>query len=97
MVADATFLDPLHRQALEDAARAAGVPFVGLWLQAPMAELERRVIARTGDVSDATLAVLRQAAQHDAGPGSWQPIDAGDAAAALDLARTTLHAHIVSC
>ena len=45
------FLDPLHRQAV-DAARAAGVPFAGLWLHAPMAELNARVIARTGDVSE---------------------------------------------
>ena len=97
VVADATFLDPAHRQALDDAARAAGVPFVGLWLQAPMAELERRVIARTGDASDATLGVLRQAARHAAGAGGWQPIDAADAAAALKLAKTALHAHIVSC
>ncbi|HET8995512.1 MAG TPA: AAA family ATPase [Acetobacteraceae bacterium] len=97
VVADATFMDPAHRQALEAASRAAGVPFVGLWLQAPMAELERRVIARTGDASDATLAVLRQAAQHDPGAGDWLPLDAANASTALDLARGALHPHSGSC
>lgn len=97
VVADATFIDPAHRQALQQAIRAAGVAFIGLWLQVPMAELERRVIARTGDASDATLAVLRQAAQHDPGAGTWQAIDATDAGTALHLARKALHPHILAC
>ncbi len=97
VVADATFMDPAHRHAVEHAARSAGVPFLGLWLQAPMTELERRVGLRRGDVSDATLSVLRRAAQHDPGAGAWCPIDAIDAATALDLARTALHAHIPAC
>jgi len=97
VIADATFMDPAHREDLQAAARAAGVPFVGLWLEVPMAELERRVAARTGDVSDATLAVLRQAAQHDPGAGTWQPIDASNAGAALDLARNALRGHIAWC
>jgi aminoglycoside phosphotransferase family enzyme/predicted kinase len=94
VVADATFLDPVHRRMLEDAARAAGAAFLGLWLSAPLAELEHRIRARTGDASDATVAVLRQAVRHDPGPGSWQAIEAGDPAAVLDLARAALHAHI---
>ena len=94
-IADATFLDPLHRGMLENAARSAGVPFLGLWLRAPLAELERRIAARTRDASDATIAVLRQAARHDPGPGTWHPIEAADPAAVLDLARAALHAHIV--
>ena len=97
VIADATFMDPAHRSALEQAARAARVPFAGLWLQAPAAELERRVVARTGDASDATLSVLRNAAAHDPGAGSWQPIEASDATTARDLALASLHAHIVPC
>lgn len=97
VIADATFLDPAHRQAIENAARQAGVPFIGLWLQAPMPELERRVIARSGDASDATLTVLRQAAEHASGPSAWQSIDAVSAATALDGAQRALRALSAAC
>lgn len=97
VLADATFLDPSHRAAIQGAARKAGVPFIGFWLQAPMAELERRVLARSGDASDATLAVLRHAAEHDSGPGTWHPLDATRAEDALHLAMTALQGHIETC
>ncbi|MDR3537303.1 MAG: AAA family ATPase [Acetobacteraceae bacterium] len=79
VIADATFLDPSHRAGIAAAASAAGVPFHGFWLQAPLSELEARVSGRQGDASDATVEVLRRAARTDPGAGSWQPIDATDA------------------
>jgi hypothetical protein len=97
VIADATFIDPDHRRSVELAAREAGVPFVGLWLEAPLAELERRVVARSGDASDATLPVLRAAAAGHPGAGEWTGIDAADAATALVLARKAVHAHNVTC
>jgi len=97
VVADATFIDPAHRRAVEDAARLAGVAFAGFWLEAPLPELERRIIARSGDASDATLAVLRVVARGGPGAGSWRPVDAGNVETALDLARTILKCHIVMC
>jgi aminoglycoside phosphotransferase family enzyme/predicted kinase len=94
VVADATFMDPAHRAMVADAARQAGVAFVGLWLQAPLAVLEQRVASRTSDASDATVAVLHAAAAHDPGPGGWTPIDATDVHASetlvLTLARKAL-------
>ncbi|MDE2581678.1 MAG: AAA family ATPase [Rhodospirillales bacterium] len=98
VIADATFLDPRHRRAL---ARAAGpAAFVGLWLEAPLPVLEARLRARTGDASDATVAVLRASAagcrpprQGRSGrhrPGSWHRIDATEADAALTAARAVL-------
>ena len=42
VIADATFIDMGHRRTVETAAREAGVAFVGLWLEAPLAELEAR-------------------------------------------------------
>jgi len=60
------------------------VPFLGIWLSAPHEVLERRISARTGDASDATLDVLRSAARNDPGPGAWLQIDATDASAARD-------------
>lgn len=93
-IADATFMDPAHRALIQAAAARAGVPFVGLWLQAPLATLESRVAARTGDASDATVAVLRAAADHDPGAGKWAAIDATDAATARDLAIQALQSHV---
>jgi uncharacterized protein len=97
VIADATFIATEHRRAVEDAARSAGVPFVGLWLTAPYDELERRILGRTGDASDATVNVLRAAAREDPGGGAWQVIHSQGAADDLALAQAMLHAHIVTC
>jgi predicted kinase len=89
VVADATFLDLAMRRRIADAAGAAGIPFVGVWLQAPMAVLEQRTTERSGDASDATVAVLRRAAANDPGAGDWVAVDATDrdeAAAAIRAA-----------
>jgi aminoglycoside phosphotransferase family enzyme/predicted kinase len=97
VVADATFIAAAHRELVEAAAHNAGVPFVGLWLVAPFDELERRVVGRSGDASDATVAVLRDAARRDPGAGTWHVIDAPDSGTALTLAQSVLHDHIVTC
>jgi aminoglycoside phosphotransferase family enzyme/predicted kinase len=76
IVADGTFADPVHRAALEAAAARAGVPFTGLWLEAPERVLVERVAARRGDASDADVAVvLRQRAMADA-PAGWRVVPA---------------------
>jgi hypothetical protein len=75
VVADATFIDPRHRTLIEAAARSAGVAFLGLWLEAPVAELEARIAGRGRDASDATIAVLRAASRGDPGAGDWLAID----------------------
>ena len=79
IVMDATFLGPALRSRVADMARDAAAPFLGVWLTAPLAELERRVAARTGDASDADGAVLRAAADAPA-PADWLHVDATDAA-----------------
>jgi len=76
VIADATFLNPAHRAQIRAAAGSA--PFLGIWLTAPLDELERRVTARTRDASDATVAVLRNAASRDAVPEGWCAVDARD-------------------
>jgi predicted kinase len=60
VIADGVYGDPAHRRAIEAVARALAVPFRPVWLEAPEAVLEERVTARTGDASDATLAVVRR-------------------------------------
>ncbi len=91
VIADATFLDPSHREALRDAAAASGVRFLGLWLQAPLDVLAARVAARTNDASDATQAVLQAAARSRyAQAGDFTAIPALDRDAALAAARTAV-------
>ena len=64
IIADATFLDPpRHRDRVARAALNAGLPFAGLWLDAPLSVLELRLEARANDASDATVEVLRRAYQ----------------------------------
>ncbi|MDW8444429.1 MAG: AAA family ATPase [Acetobacteraceae bacterium] len=79
-IADAVFLRPEEREAI--AAARGEAPFVGIWLEAPLPLLEARLAARSGDASDADVAVLRAALAHDPGPIAWRRLDA----AAADLA-----------
>lgn len=83
VIADATFMDLGLRSTLEAAAGAGS--FLGVWLEAPLAVLETRVAGRSGDASDADLAVLRRAAAADPGPGDWLALNAtaADALAVL--------------
>ncbi len=87
VIVDSTFLHPPMARALEDALRQAGVPFTGLWLEAPLAVLEQRVAARQGDASDATVAVLREAAARARPPDGWCRIEATDFERALAACR----------
>jgi predicted kinase len=86
VIADSTFLEPRMARDLA----ATGVGFTGIWLQAPMAELERRVAGRRGDASDATVAVLRRSAERNIAPAGWTEVDATDAGAALATVRGLL-------
>jgi uncharacterized protein len=96
VVADATFIDPVHRRAIWAAARDAGVAFVGLWLDAPLPVLEARLAARTADASDATASVLRATARAKTfPPRTWRVIDASDAATALAAARHQIEAALL--
>ncbi len=90
-IADAMFLRPEQRAAVAQAANTAGVPFLGLWLTAPHGVLEARLAGRTGDASDATIAVLHVAAENDRGGGDWLAIDATDGARALAQAQHAVH------
>jgi hypothetical protein len=73
---DATFIDAGLRGRAEQLAKDCGVPFLGAWLEAPAEVLEARVAARTGDASDATVAVLHEQLARDTGEISWDRIDA---------------------
>ncbi|MDA8232266.1 MAG: AAA family ATPase [Magnetospirillum sp.] len=75
VVADAVFARPEQRAAIERVAAAAGVPFAGLWLEAPEDVAAARIGGRTGDASDATVEVLARQRQYDLGPIAWKRLD----------------------
>lgn len=76
-VADAVFGREAERQAIAGVAADANVSFLGLWLDIPAAEQDRRLAARTADVSDATpLVGKRQRSMVDP-IRDWHRIDAG--------------------
>jgi predicted kinase len=76
VVLDATFLTPEWRQDVASAASSAGVPFTGLWLDAPPEQMAERLRRRTHDVSDATVAVLEGQLSREAGEIGWRRVDA---------------------
>lgn len=57
-VADAVFDRQLERDRISEVARRAGVPFRGIWLEAPADVLLQRVATRQSDPSDATADVV---------------------------------------
>ena len=76
VILDATFLSP----GLRRAAARTGRLLTGIWLDAPLPELARRVRGRGGDASDATEAVLHRLAALDPGPIDWVRVPADEGA-----------------
>jgi hypothetical protein len=75
-IIDAVSLRPEERQSFAAIAKAADVPFSGLWLAAPAPTMEDRLRRRLDDASDASPEVLAQQLQYDAGRIDWPVIDA---------------------
>jgi len=75
-VVDAVFARPPDRLGVEHVAAEAGVPFTGLWLDAPLETLVGRVRARRGDPSDADAAVVRQQFADGVGDVAWHRVNA---------------------
>jgi uncharacterized protein len=76
VILDAVFGRADDRRAVEVVAADCGVPFTGVWLDAPAAVLEARVAARRGDASDADVAIVGSQVGRDPGPISWHRVDA---------------------
>lgn len=76
VVLDATFIDSGLRGRVEALAAECGVPFRAAWMEAPVKVLEARVAGRTGDASDATVAVLHEQVARLAKPVDWPAVDA---------------------
>jgi aminoglycoside phosphotransferase family enzyme/predicted kinase len=91
VIVDAVSLKLSERQSFVTVAEAAGVPFTGIWLEAPPVTMDRRLRARRHDASDASPEVLARQLQQDPGTIEWVRIDAGgDPKACLSAALRTL-------
>jgi predicted kinase len=92
-IIDAVALRPEERQSFAAVARSAGVPFTGIWLEAPVAALSMRVAARRGDASDATPKIVERQSRLDPGPLDWVRVNAaGSPAETLAALRAALAA-----
>lgn len=96
-IVDAVYARPGERDAIEGIAAAAGVPFVGLWLEAPEPVLIARAGQRRSDASDADAAVIRRQAAMDTGAITWHRVDAAPdsekvLASATDVIRDSIAA-----
>lgn len=92
VILDAVFAASPERLGARALAVAAGVPFTGLWLDAPLAVRVARVAGRTADASDADAAVATaQEALRPGDPSPFTRVDAsGPAEATLAGARAAI-------
>lgn len=92
VIVDAVHARPEERDAMAALASRLGVPFAGLWLEAPVEILVARVEARRNDASDAREAVVRQQAARPLGALDWARLDAGQPLGSLvEAARRALN------
>ena len=74
-IIDATFLREHERKRIAASADRAGVPFIGIWLEAPREVLVERIGARRLDASDADMLVVEQQLKTDIGSMDWHRIN----------------------
>jgi aminoglycoside phosphotransferase family enzyme/predicted kinase len=82
VLVDATFGRHQERERFIAVLAAQHYPYLILDLQVPEAELQRRIIARSGDVSDADLGVLQQQLI------SWRGLEPSERTHALEIDMT---------
>jgi len=76
VVTDAVFDRAENRERFERVAKARGLPFLGIWLEAAPSVLWHRVDQRTGGPSDATVNILSRQLERDVGEIDWLRLDA---------------------
>jgi uncharacterized protein len=76
VIIDAVAARPDERAAFVAAARNADTPFVGFWLEAPLALRQQRIANRTGDASDADASVAQAQEDLDTGEIGWRRVAA---------------------
>jgi predicted kinase len=76
VVVDAVFAKESERYMFNAVAEETGVQFHGLWLDAPIDILKRRVQKREDDASDATAEIAEKQLEWIEKPQDWEKIDA---------------------
>ncbi len=79
VIVDAVFDRAEDRARIEAVAKAAAVPFTGIWLEAPQAVRLERVAGRQGDPSDAGVDVVRRQSEQGAVDVAWTRLPAHSA------------------
>jgi hypothetical protein len=77
IIIDAVALTAEERNSFAEVARAAAVPFSGLWLEAGPEAMANRIRGRVRDASDASPEILAEQLRYDTGKIDWVRIDAG--------------------
>jgi predicted kinase len=77
VVIDAVHSHAFEREGAARIAAEAGVPFAGLWLQAPLDVRLRRVSGRDADASDADARVVTRQTAAPLAQTGWRALDAG--------------------
>ncbi len=100
VIVDAVHGTAPERAGIEAVAANTGAAFAGLWLEADSAVIEQRLARRSGDASDADVAVARKQASVIDRPADWNILDVSQrspaacvegAANQLNLARFPKH------
>ena len=76
VIVDAVFAAPEEREAIEQVARQVECHFAGVWLEAPLDTRIGRIEARSGDPSDADVAVARKQESYAIGVLGWPSVRA---------------------
>ncbi len=76
VIVDAVFARQAERDAVRAVADAQGVPFQGVWLEAPPDIVARRIGSRHGDASDATAEIALRQLEWIERPVDWRLVDA---------------------
>jgi predicted kinase len=84
VILDAVFARLYEREAVEQTADQANVPFAGLWLEATAEVAQTRITTRVRNASDATPEVLKAQLDYDLGPMTWPRIDSSGAKSDTD-------------
>lgn len=77
VVLDAVFANESQRIQAEATAIDCGVPFTGIWVDAPDEVRLERVATRTRNVSDVTVDIAAQQASYELGEINWSRVDSG--------------------
>lgn len=76
-VLDAVFANEGQRRDAAAVAAACGVPFTGIWVDAPLEVRLERVATRTRNVSDVTVEIATRQSGYDLGQIDWVKVDSG--------------------